>query len=209
MPRIVVIVGLPGSGKTRCAQSEEFSGPFSGSIVIDDMGFSERWIQLPAEQQAWSNDAWAKTLALTKKAIELGVDVVLSDVDFCNKERRDWLLQSLHPQAIDWVYFQNDPQNCRLNVLQRHRRRRTKEELAKIESLTATYVPDGDDVREVKHDLSIPALIQGLRAVADDEASAELNPAVLSKIYDRYVPSLSQPMRDVRETLLAELRKLL
>jgi len=209
MSRVVVIVGLPGSGKTRCGQSEEFSGPFSGSIFIDDMGFNERWLQLPAEQQAWNNDAWAKTLALTKKAIELGVDVVLSDVDFCNKERRDWLLQSLHAQSIDWVYFQNDPQNCSRNVLQRHRRRRTKEELAKIESLTATYVPDGDDVREVNNDLSIPAIIQGLKAVADEEASAELNWAVLLEIYNRYFPSLIQPMREVRETLLAELRKTL
>ena len=173
------------------------------------MGFNERWLQSPTEQQAWNNDAWTKTLVLAKKTIELGVDVVLSDVDFCNEGRRKWLSESLGPQSINWVYFRNDPHTCRLNVLQRHRKRRTREELAKIESLTATYDPNGDDVRDVMYDLSIPALIQGLREVAHDEASDNLNSAVLSKIYDRLFPSVSRQTLEVRDKILADLRKTL
>lgn len=149
MPRLVAVAGLPGSGKSTLFQSEEFTGPLSRFIVLDDMGYDERWFESDAERVQWNNDPWMKTLTLARVALGLGVDVVLADVDFCRSERRHWLMLNFPSHSIEWIFFANAPETCEQNVRVRGRPGRIDIEVGVIRMLTGIYTPEGDAILHV------------------------------------------------------------
>lgn len=99
---IVVIVGLPASGKTFLCDEE-----FNGCPVFDDV--------IDGGKKAQDN-----LLPSLKKMAEATGRVVCNDVFLCRRETAEefrWLLTELFrgvPQR--WIYFANDPEQCILNA---------------------------------------------------------------------------------------------
>lgn len=104
--RIVLVAGLPGSGKTTLLKSIEAEG----AAVVDDMSDLAR---LP------SGD----------------VDVLaIADVSFCRtstREAAEAVLASLHPgAAVEWIFFDNDPDACLANARARNDGRNVAPDIA-------------------------------------------------------------------------------
>jgi Ni2+-binding GTPase involved in maturation of urease and hydrogenase len=101
--RIILIAGLPGSGKTHLAREfAEMDSPFSWGtdvIVVDDISDSE---QLPK---------YADVLIVT-------------DVNFCSEAVRGLAMKELRKRyprlSHEWYFFENAPWKCRNNVLHRN-----------------------------------------------------------------------------------------
>lgn len=121
---IQLIVGLPGSGKTRYAES--LVG--EGWVLFDDPGAGD----LPA----------------ILEALKGGQKVLLTDPFLCLSQHRETAKRYFKDYTIEWVFFANDPQQCLRNASHRDRH-----VVPTIERFTKVYViPDGAVVRPVWQD---------------------------------------------------------
>lgn len=138
MPRLVGIVGMPGSGKSHLIQ-KYCNDPYSAFIAFDDMGYASRWMKNTPE---FFKGPWEKTISLTVTALALGFDVLIADIAFCNDAFRDEI-QTLFPvHQIEWEFFEKDPVQCKINVEKRNRPEPKKSnELRAIDELTPKYSP--------------------------------------------------------------------
>ena len=112
MTRVILICGLPGSGKTDLAY--KLKKP--SSIVIDDIARIEDL-----------RDALAKNPD----------EVIVTDPAFCNTQVRELATKKLLGYDIEWIFFENDPVKCKVNVDHRNDGRLVK---GLIEALSKTYV---------------------------------------------------------------------
>jgi len=123
---VVVIVGLPGSGKTRLIQ--EFKA--RGYQCFDDM-----------------NQNWECTTARMVQLIKEQRDIACSDIMFCTRffRRR---LERILGVPLRWIFFENNPWQCAKNSLYRHifeeDDRPLLEEINMIGRLSRLYAPHGD-----------------------------------------------------------------
>jgi predicted kinase len=99
--RIILVVGLPGSGKSVFAKELALG---LGYVWIDDPSVSFSHEQLVG-----------RLAALNDRAKGLSI----SDPLLCyphNRQAAAELLQQCCPQAtLEWVYFENDPERCLAN----------------------------------------------------------------------------------------------
>ena len=113
--KITLIIGLPGSGKTFLAKK---LGQEDGTIVIDDIVGIE---QLPDNAQ----------------------NLIITDVNFCDETILHRALHKLYQKYrnpdIRCIYFENNPEKCRRNVLYRNDGRNVE---GTIERFTKVYHPD-------------------------------------------------------------------
>ena len=116
--RITLIVGMPGSGKTYLAYRLD-----DNAIVIDDIR-SQNELPPPCEH------------------------LVITDVNFCDQTIRDKSVAILNERYgnphIDFVFFENDAEKCRKNVLYRNDGRNvegTIRRLAPIYQIPQGYKP--------------------------------------------------------------------
>lgn len=97
--KITCIVGLPGSGKTHYAK-----GLPGVNMIVDDL---DHLSQLPNPED----------LAQVPY-----MNLVIVDARFCSTEAR-WraheYLHTLYKVHADWIYFENDPAQCLVNVTAR------------------------------------------------------------------------------------------
>jgi predicted kinase len=104
--RIVLVVGLPGSGKSVFARQ---LAQAQGYIWLDDPS-----VGLSHEQLV------QRLRALNASASGLAI----SDPLLCyahNREAAIEVLRACCPQAqLEWVYFENDPEQCLANALARN-----------------------------------------------------------------------------------------
>ena len=112
--RVIVVIGMPGSGKTTLLKS-------LGVEYFDDI-FANNSEKLPA----------------FKAAILAGRSVAVSDVDFCKSEVLNKFVRDL--TDVEFIYFANDPEQCKKNVLARNRKS-VKRELTLIEEYSKVYRP--------------------------------------------------------------------
>ena len=124
------IVGLPGSGKSGLMHG------MKGFIILDDMG----------DDRTWGSGAWQKNIELVYHCLEKGYDVVVSDVGFCEDEKRKWFRAQF--PTVQWEFFENDPEPCVENVTRRYplepRTHSLEAEIDTIKRLSQVYNP-GDN----------------------------------------------------------------
>lgn len=130
--RIVIVTGLPGSGKTRLLARSAVPGV----LIVDDI---KRRPRVPAIGFVGVRGFWR----VVAHALRGGV-AMIADVDFCRSPaRRDaerWLRLLAPGVDVQWVFFRNDPSRCRRNVLRRDASAR-REALRRIEDYAAAYRP--------------------------------------------------------------------
>ena len=94
MTRVVLVAGLPGSGKTHyaleCLKDKE-------GLLIDDI----------------------KDIFILKDVLEHNRVVYITDPHFCLggvREKAERLINSLAKVQVEWVFFENNPDKCKRNV---------------------------------------------------------------------------------------------
>jgi predicted kinase len=133
-PRIVLVAGLAGSGKT----------PYlarlgaEGWIAFDDFKANSR-MNLPHLRNAPRYDELIQ-------ALRDGRNCVIADMGFCRSrdrhEAESILRKDVPSVTIEWQFFENDPQQCAENI--RCGTRPAQPRLAKVEEFTALYsIPPG------------------------------------------------------------------
>lgn len=128
MQNIIVIVGLPGSGKTTLANKiKEVNKDY---IIIDD-------------PKNFSIDI--------EPHIVNGQNIILVDPNLCfdkNRDRLVELIKKLNPNIkIDWIFFENNPTKCLNNI---HLRSDNKNVKSFIKQFSKFYrMPENSNVFEI------------------------------------------------------------
>ncbi len=129
---LMLVAGLPGSGKTTWSRAVAAR---TGALLIDD--FKSRATDLELVN--------SPKLAHFSQAIGKGRPCIVVDVDFTRTEARsqldDWLF-SMFPRIGRplWVFFENNPGQCRVNVLADKTRTNTKARLTELDERAPNYI---------------------------------------------------------------------
>ncbi len=144
MATLVLIAGLPGSGKSRLIDEIVTTTSKIGLIAPDFMKAS-----INDSPRIKDSRHFAGMLA----DLEAGHDCIIADIEFCRQSKREELEQALVASgvqaALRWIFFANDPAACKRNATTRNRES-LSEELATIDTLSAVYtIPPDAETRPV------------------------------------------------------------
>ena len=141
MPVATILIGLPGSGKTTFLNNQSEYHP--------DVCFDDFHGESLDGTGAFAQSRHYKTL---KGKLREGRDCIISDIEYCKYERMTKAEEGLRMLSdelevrieIRYLYFENNPNACRHNVVHRLKRNYI-EELQKIDELSKVYrcPPDG------------------------------------------------------------------
>jgi hypothetical protein len=141
-PEVLILVGLPGCGKTTYVEELRREG-------WDDFDdFKSRALDNSSEFRRSSRfEALAASL-------QAGHRCVVADIDFCcanSREEACNVLISLSPSlTIRWCFFASDVGTCEKNVRRRDRAGSLDSDLAMLRKYSAVYrIPDGAEIRPV------------------------------------------------------------
>jgi hypothetical protein len=123
---IIVVAGLPGSGK-----STVMSKAGSGHVEFDDINNGDGG---PLTEQ----------LLRAKRIVQSGGRVAINDSLFCTAGWQGGI-ERFFGQPIHWISLSNDPTQCKINSWMRHltQRRSPEFEFQLIDELSAVYRPKG------------------------------------------------------------------
>jgi predicted kinase len=134
LAKVILIAGLPGCGKSTYLKSEFSAEP--GWKIIDDY-------QANARDNSKRFDHGREYEAMTSHLLS-GGNCAIADIAFCRTSARteaeETILRSVPGATIEWRFFENDPQQCRTNVILRSRDS-VEKELLRIDQLSKSYVP--------------------------------------------------------------------
>lgn len=122
----MIIVGLPGSGKTWLAQHEFVT---QGFHLLDDVCFLER--------------------SRLEEQLQQHTKIVLTDPTLLSQHNRELLSSILTAAGFlrqHWIFFENDWQSCRTNLAARSDSRGH----ISVDLLSRIYhIPDNSEIRKV------------------------------------------------------------
>jgi len=135
MSKLIIVIGLPGSGKTEYLK--KLKAEKKVSAFYDDF-----------QHKAYKKDhdpRLSRHFGPLIAKLKAGQNIAISDILGTQEPYLDLLLNSvvaiLPAQKIELHYFNNDPEACRINVVRRARPKETLEkELKFIEKNSPTYV---------------------------------------------------------------------
>jgi hypothetical protein len=136
MPKLIVVVGLPGAGKSPYLKelSEKLDCRIIEDFMKDSIGDS------PGSTRS-------KHYPEIVRSLRGGTAYAIADVAFCDTGRRVELQAVFAADVagllIDWHFFANNSNACRKNVTRRSREE-LSDELRKIDELSGRYfIPEG------------------------------------------------------------------
>lgn len=104
MPKVTVIVGLPGSGKSHLCKKLEAGG----ATTFGDVCHPNKKVHPGG-------------LDVVVAALSAGTDCVIEDVSFCVADKREclagWLSERVINLEFEWIFFENDRQKCLVNIV--------------------------------------------------------------------------------------------
>ena len=140
--RSLVLVGLPASGKTSFAR-----GLLAGRSHYEDI---HHWLYYRDQHVRDGDDRFGRFL----NDLHAGRPWVIDSVEMCERAVRERFAQDYlgDGREVDWLFFENDPGQCRSNaqVLEHRGEGHRAHRLREIERVTAVYdIPAGARVRPV------------------------------------------------------------
>jgi uridine kinase len=116
---IILIVGLPGSGKSKLANQINLDNHNKFRIINDPKNFNE-----------------------IKKHID--ENLIITDPYLCfekNRQQAEKLIKKLNPNSkIEWIFFENNPKQCLINSNVRNRANTiTFKPIKKVESFIKNF----------------------------------------------------------------------
>lgn len=124
---ITIIIGLPGSGK-----STYLTQKYMDEIVFDDY---HKYNKKSFEKSIYYSDFL--------KALKKEKDIILSDISYCRsgklKEVENKIRELKNNIKLTRVYFENNPELCKKNVLYRNRKS-SGLEIELIDKLSQCYL---------------------------------------------------------------------
>lgn len=138
-PKLIIITGLPGSGKTNLMQ-----GLIGEGKVLQDCAYDDFHANADGDSTEAVNSKYFCSLI---DNLRFGKDCAVSDVAFCEEPRRSSLIAAvkLRIPAVeaDLRFFENEPEICIQNV-RRRPRVSVEQEINLIDQYRGLYtIPDG------------------------------------------------------------------
>jgi predicted kinase len=136
MAKLVVVVGMPGSGKSHYIRGLEpqFPGVCAHDYMANSHGDSPRF----TDSRLYDD---------LVRALREGRDSLIADIEYCDTWRRveveEVIRRDVPGVEIEWRFFENDPARCEANAARRGRVG-VSEERRKIRALSRKYqIPPG------------------------------------------------------------------
>jgi hypothetical protein len=151
-PRLLVVVGLPGSGKTVYLDRLKADGTVQ--TAFDDFHANAADNSCDVTASRW----WRPLI----ESLTEGMDCAVADIAFCSPERRDALIEEVRrplPGAkVVFHCFRADSDRCVRNLIARDRPS-VQEDLQELQRWLPRYViPDGATIIEVPEAGTGPSL---------------------------------------------------
>jgi hypothetical protein len=134
--KITFLVGLPGSGKTHYGNQICDSGV---GVYLDDISVMDDPLDSIKTYMGWPH-------------------ILISDVFLCREQEREKAVRTVQKIAaaegceydLEWVFFENNPDQCLKNVAHRAKQGDTRPVAGLIRDLTKEYkIPEGVEVRKI------------------------------------------------------------
>ena len=131
MPKLIIIIGLPGSGKSEYIKKMIIRGEIEESHVFDDFHDKSK-NDSPYVKDSRHFEPLVESLKNDKNCL-------VADIAFCEKERLTALINTIEIQTkIELRYFDNNPIQCKKNIKTRALKQ-AEEEAKKADELSVKY----------------------------------------------------------------------
>ena len=131
MAKLVIVVGLPGSGKT--LHLPRFKREHNAEYLRDNF-----------KEYAFRHSPW---ITYSRHYVDLichlqnGHNCVIADIDFCKNDAREEAVKAVtyHVPGVEihWICFENNPTQCRKNAVAS--KQKVEDKLAAIDAYTKLY----------------------------------------------------------------------